>query len=202
MLAVAVLWIGIGASVLRTGFDLLGPLPLSRLAEDERAVDLFGPTLVAAGLLFLAFAVHLWSSYPTGRGFLLLMTLGMIGQVVAGMVPIGAVGHSDPVHVVAALALGASIPLFLWRFAAAQAPGPWRRWTWALLWLQVAASAIGIALSRRGVAPLAEIVPAATFHLWVLTVAFGPRAERDAVRELVEAPLVSAARPMATANAS
>lgn len=194
MLAVALLWAGIGTAVLRTGFDLLGPLPLSRLAADDRAVDLFGPTLVASGLLFLAFAVHLWWTRPTGRGFLPLMAVGMVGQIVAGMVPIGEAGTSDPVHVAAALVLGASIPAFTWCYARARSSGPGRRRAHVLFAVQAAATGAGIVLSRQGVAALAEIVPAVAFHAWVLAVALEPRTEASPVPADTVVPVPVAAK--------
>lgn len=193
MLAVALLWAGIGTAVLRTGFDLLGPQPLSRLAADDRAVDLFGPTLVAAGLLLLAFGAHVWWRQPTGRGFLPLLVAGMVGQIVAGMIPIGEAGTSDPVHVAGGLVLGASIPAFTWRYAVGQPTGPWRRRAHALFGLQAAATTIGIVLSQRGVAALAEIVPALAFHAWVLAVALDPRADDPSVRPDAAVPVSAAA---------
>jgi len=166
--AIAVIWGGVGASVLRARFPLTGALPLSRLAEDGRSSALFGPTLVVAALLFLAFGADVAHRYRVRLDFAVLFVAGMVGQLVAGVVPIGPAGTSDPVHVSAALVLGAAIPVFLWRFAASQSGGPWRRTCWRLFGLQLAATAVGVGLSQRHVAPLAEVVPAAFFHLWVL----------------------------------
>lgn len=180
-LAVAVLWVGIGLAAWSAGFDLLGPLPLSRLAHaGGLASTLFGPSLVIAGLLFLGSCAHLRARYPVAAGFVALMVLGMVGQIVTGIVPIGPAGSSDPVHVAAGLVLGASIPLFLRRFAVAQPPGPWRQRCLALAWAQAAATVVGIGLSQASVAALAEIVPALAFHAWVLVVAVGPTDEPSA----------------------
>ncbi len=177
---VAVLWVGIGAGVVAGGLDLLGPLPLSRLAHHDRAGMAFGPSLIVAGLLLAGFGAEVRRRLPVAVGFTPLLMAGMAGQVVAGLVPIGEPGQSDPVHVAAALVLGGSIPLFVWRFAAGQPPGRGRRVAHGLLGAQVVATGVGIVLSQRGVAPLAEILPAITFHLWVLVVTVWPAARGSA----------------------
>lgn len=83
----------------------------------------------------------------------------------------------------AALTLGASIPVLMWRFAADQPPGAWRRWCYRLFWLEAAACVAGIMLSRNQVAPLAEILPALAFHAWVALVTFGAGHGNAARRE-------------------
>ncbi|QXC60918.1 DUF998 domain-containing protein [Aquihabitans sp. G128] len=168
--AVAVLWAGVGASVVRSGLPLAGALPLSRMAGDDRSSWLFGPALVVAAVLFLAWCTDVVRRHPVDLAFTVLMVAGMLGQMVAGIVPIGPEGSSDPVHVSAALLLGISIPVFLWRFAATQPTGPWRRTATRLFALQAAATVVGIGLSQAHVAPLAEILPALAFHLWVVVV--------------------------------
>lgn len=102
------------------------------------------------------------------------MLVGMASQLIAGVVPIGGTGTASRIHVAAALTLGASIPVLMWRFAADQPSGAWRRWCYGLFWLEAAACAVGITLSRNQVAPLAEILPALAFHVWVATVTFTP----------------------------
>ena len=109
--AVAVLWSGIGLSVLRTGFAVSGDLPLSRLAEDGRASAIFGPSLVIGALLFTVFCLDVRRRHRAGPAFAVVMVTAMAGQFVAGVVPIGAAGKSDPVHVVAGLVLAASSPV-------------------------------------------------------------------------------------------
>lgn len=176
---VAVLWVGIGSAVARSGFPVGGDQPLSRLVDDGRARALFEGSLVLAAVLFLLFGLHVARTHPVGSGFTPLLTAGMLGQLVAGIVPIGPVGQSNPVHVAAGLVLGGTIPFFLWRYASAQ-PGPrWRRRATALFLAQAAATLAGIALSRFGVAALAEIIPAVGFHAWILVIA-GHRSRRSA----------------------
>lgn len=175
LLAVVVLWCGIGVAAVRTGFPLTGELPLSRLANDPRADPLFGASLVVAAVSFIAFCGFLTRRDHVGRTFTVVMVIAMVGQAIAGIVPIGPEGQSDRVHVIAALILGASIPVFLWRYAAGRSPGRWRRRAWALFAAQAGATAVGIALSRAGIAPLAEIVPALAFHAWVIAVTLHSR---------------------------
>jgi hypothetical membrane protein len=177
---VLALWVGIGAAVARTGFSLFGSQPLSRLANDGRARLLFEGSLVLAALLFLAFGLLLARTEPVGRGFAPLLATGMIGQLIAGIVAIGPAGQSNPLHVVAGLVLGGTVPVFLWRYSVAQRAGRWRRTAMLLFVAQATATLVGIVLSRLGVAALAEIVPAAGFHVWILMVAWRwPRSRRE-----------------------
>lgn len=170
----AVLWSTQVLLVSVAGFDLVGDRPLSDLALEPRIGFLFGAGLVVSAVLFATFQGHLRRRYHLGVAFSVTMLVGMAGQAVAGVVPIGGTGPASRVHVAAALLLGASIPVLMWRFAADQPPGAWRRGCYGLFWLEAAACAAGIALSRNQVAPLAEILPAVAFHAWVGTVTLGP----------------------------
>lgn len=172
--AVAVLWSTQALLVAATRFDLLGERPLSYLALEDDVGVLFGAGLTVAAVLFVVFLGHLRHRYPVGVAFSAAMLVAMAGQFVAGVVPIGGDGTAGRVHVIAALILGASIPVLMWRFAADQPPGAWRRRGYALFWFEAAACAVGITLSQNHVAPLAEILPALAFHAWVAVVTFGP----------------------------
>lgn len=185
--AVATLWSTVGAAMLRTGFPVLGERPLSWLAEDPAAALLFSTGLVVGALLLVVFALDVRGRHPVGAGFLAAMVGGMACQVVAGLVSIGGGRVENRVHTAAALALGASLPVLMWRFAAAQPAGRWRRVAYALFWAEAAACVVGIVLSQRSVAPLAEVIPAATFHLWVVVLTLrrpgsGPAARSAAQR--------------------
>jgi hypothetical protein len=172
--AVAVLWTTQAVLVGVVGFDLLGERPLSDLALHEDVGFVFGVGLGVAAVLFVVFLAHLRRRYPVGTASSLAMVVAMAGQFVAGVVPIGGAGIGNRVHVIAALILGASIPVLMWRFAADQRPGAWRRRCYGLFWLEAAACGVGITLSQNQVAPLAEILPALAFHAWVGMVTFGP----------------------------
>ena len=172
--AVAVLWATLGAGSVAAGFDLLGTRPLSHLTGSASSSLLFGAGLAAAAVLFLAFSEHVRGRFPTSVGFSVAMAGGMAAQLVAAFVPIEGAGEAGRVHTVSALVLGASLPVFMWRFAVTQRPGRLRRTAARLAGAEAAACALGVWLSRGGVAPLAEIVPAAVFHLWVGVLTFWP----------------------------
>jgi hypothetical protein len=172
--AVAALWSTQAVLVVAVAFDVVGDRPLSYLALEADIGFLFGWGLVVSAVLFVMFQRHLRHRYRLGVVFSATMLVGMAGQLIAGVVPIGGTGMASRVHVAAALTLGASIPVLMWRFAADQPSGAWRRWCYGLFWLEVAACATGIALSRNHVAPLAEILPALAFHAWVAATTFGP----------------------------
>ncbi len=171
----ATLWTTLLLASRLSSFDLLGEQPLSYLGTRPRSDVLFsGGLLVGAALLF-AFHQYVRANYRVGRGFSTAMLGGLVGQVVAALVPIGGNGTAHKVHTAFALLLGASLPLLMWRFAAAQPAGRWRHTAYALFWAEVAACVVGFYLSSRSVAPLAEILPAVVFHAWIATVTFARR---------------------------
>lgn len=171
--AVAVLWTSQGLGLLLTGLPLTGPEPLSALGADARSAALFGSGLIAGAALLAAFAIAVHRRFRTGPAFLASFLFGLAGQVIAAIVPINGPGVDHAVHTVAGLVLGASLPILMWRFAAAQPPGAWRRACYRLFWLEAAACVVGIGLSRAMKAPIAEVIPAAAFHLWIFVVTFG-----------------------------
>jgi hypothetical protein len=167
--AVAVLWTLLPVALWRTGFPVLGERPLSWMVEDPASARLFRVALVVSALLFIVFHGHVRARFPVDRWFSVAMLGGMVGQLMAAAVPIDGGPLAHQVHTVAALGLGLSLPVLMWRFAASQPAGRWRRVAWALFAIEAAACVVGVLLSRRSVAPLAEVVPAVGFHLWVLT---------------------------------
>ena len=167
--AVAVLWTTLPAGTVLAGFDLFGEDPISYLGTQGRSAVLFTAGLAVSALLLVAFHRYVRDRYPVSRSFSLAMLVGLCGQLVAAFVPIGGDSTAHRIHTAGALILGASLPLFMWRFAAAQPAGPWRRLAYALFWAEVAACAAGLYLSSLHVAPIAEVLPAAVFHAWVVT---------------------------------
>ena len=165
--AVAVLWSSIGGAALVSGFPLLGPRPLSWLAEEPLPGLLFTAGLASGAILLVAFHQHVRRRYAVDRWFSVAMLGGLAGQLVAAAVPITAGGLAGRLHSWAALLLGCSLPALMWRFAVAQAPGRGRRVAYGLFWAEAAAGAAGLLLSRGSVAAVAEILPAVCFHLWV-----------------------------------
>ena len=174
LFAVGTLWLSLGVGSALAGFDLLGHRPLSHLGVRPSSDLLFSAGLAAAAVLFIAFHGYVRWRFPTSLGFSVAMVGGMAAQVVAAFVPVEGSALDHRVHTVSALALGASLPLFMWRFAAAQPAGPLRRTAVRLAKAEVAACVLGVWLSRGGVAPLAEIVPAAVFHAWVAVLTLWP----------------------------
>jgi len=172
-----VLWTTKSLGVDRTGLGVLGDRPLSYLGTDPRSDALFRGGLLVASVLLVAFAWFVdWNRSP-GRGFLAVFLVGQTGQVIAALVPIDGAGAAHEVHTTAGIVLGLSLPVLMLRFAAGQPPGPRRAWAYGLFWLEVAACIVGVALSQAMRAPLAEAVPAAGFHLWIVVVtAWGPAA--------------------------
>lgn len=168
--AVVVVWSTLLAATAITGFDLLGEHPLSYLATQSRSAVLFTIGLGLSAVLFVAFHAQVRRRHAVGLGFSTAMLAGLAGQMVAAFVPIGGHSTAHRIHTVSALALGASLPILMWRFAAGQAHGPWRRLAYVLFWAEAAACGLGLYLSANGVAPLAEIFPGAVFHAWVVSV--------------------------------
>ncbi len=191
--AVATLWTTLLTATVVAGFDLFGNDPLSYLGTRSRSAALFTVGLAVSALLLTAFHQYLRGRYPVSLGFSLAMLVGLAGQMVAAFFRIGGDPAVHRIHTTSALVLGASLPLLMWRFAAAQPRGPWRRLTYAFFWAEAAACTAGIYLSAMTVAPVAEILPAAAFHAWIVTVTFAaanrfsPRPEFRSIR--VQAPV-------------
>lgn len=181
LLAVATLWATLGTAALVSGFPLLGRRPLSWLVADPAGSALYRAGLVASAGLLVAFHGWVRSRFPVSRSFSLALLTGLAGQVVAALVPIDGGPTSARVHTVAALLLGASLPVAMWRFAVAQPPGRWRRVARRLALVEAGAVGAGVVLSAYSVAPLAEILPAAAFHLWIGAVTFAPVGHRRAL---------------------
>lgn len=175
--AVAALWSTLAMAASRSRFDLLGEQPISYLGTTSSA-PLFSGGLVAGAALLVVFHSDIRARFPASRWFSLAMLAGLAGQVVAAVVPIGGNGPGHRAHTAFALLLGASLPVLMWSFAVSQPPGPWRRVSYGLFLAELAACGAGLVLSGRSIAALAEILPAAVFHIWIaaVTVVPGPLA--------------------------
>lgn len=170
--AVATIWVSLTAASVAVGFDLFGEQPISYLGTSSGPPWLFTLGLMVSALLLAAFHRFVRIRYPVGSGFSFAMLAGLGGQLVAAVVPIGGEAGAHRIHTTSALVLGASLPLLMWRFAAAQPPGRWRRVTYRIFFAEVLACAVGLYLSARSIAPVAEILPAAVFHIWVIVITF------------------------------
>jgi hypothetical protein len=131
---------------------------------------LFRVGLVVAAVLLAAFAGVVHQRRSTPRCFPVVFLIGLVGQIVAAIVPLSGRGVSRAVHTTGGLVLGISLPILMGCFAAGQVGRSWRRVSWALFWLEAAACVAGVVLSRSMRAPIAEALPAGAFHLWILTV--------------------------------
>jgi len=171
--AVATLWTCVGTGMYRTSLDAVGDRPISYLGTDPRSALVFRAGLIVAALLMAGFAWFVFGWFRARRSFLVAFLVGLAGQVVAAVVLLSGPGSSHVVHTAGGLVLGASLPILMWRFAAGiPTDSVWRLRAvgYGLFWLEVAACATGVALSASKRAPVAEIVPALGFHLWVAVV--------------------------------
>jgi hypothetical protein len=154
----------------RTGLGLADDRPISYLGADSRTAVLFRGGLILATVLLVSYAWAVGGRLPRPASFLVVFTVGMAGQAVVAVVSIAGPGASHAIHTSAGIVLGLSLPVLMWRFAAGQPPGRWRRQSYGVMWLEVAGGVAGIALSRAGRATIAEVVPAVVFHLWIILV--------------------------------
>lgn len=152
------------------GFDVTGDRAISYLGTDFRTMALFRGGLLVATVLLVGFAWAVKGNLTRPTGFFGVFLVGMAGQAVVAMVSIAGEGLSHAVHTTGGIVLGLSLPLFIWRFAAGQPPGRWRRQSYGLLWLEVGAVIAGVVLSRAHLAVVAEVLPAVAFHLWIIVV--------------------------------
>jgi hypothetical protein len=174
--------------MVRTGLGFSSPDPLSYLGTDGRSRTLFRAGLLVAAVLLATFAWFVHQRCSTPRCFLLAFLIGLGGQVVAAIVPLAGPGASPAVHTTGGLVLGISLPILMGCFAAGQASGPWRRLSQALFGLEAAACVGGVVLSQAMRAPIAEVLPAGAFHLWILVVAGHAWRSRPGPDELRSCP--------------
>ena len=196
--AVVTVWTAMLAATAVSGFTLVGKDPLSYLGTKPASAVLFTVGMAVPAILLTAFHGYLRRHHRTSAGFSLAMLAGLAGQMVAAFVPIGGDPTAHRIHTSCALVLGVSLPMLMWRFAAAQAPGPFRRLTYRLFWIEAAACIVGLYLSARMIAPLAEILPAAAFHAWVFVVTFARPQPNGAPSAPVHETGAKPARPPAT----
>jgi len=185
--AVATLWASVGIGMYRTGLDFFGDRPVSYLGTDPRSAAVFRGGLILAAGLMAGFSWFVFGWFAARRSFLATFLIGLVGQVVVAVVLLSGPGSSHAVHTVGGLVLGASLPILMWRFAAGipsesrhsvrarsrhsvRARSRRRIESYGLCWLEVAACTGGVALSASMRAPVAEIVPALAFHVWVAVV--------------------------------
>lgn len=167
---VVVLWASIGLGMARTGLGFFEDRPISYLGTDATTSLLFTTAMVVSAALFAGFYLFVYYGYAASRSFLVVGFVGLLGQVVAGLVPLSGPGVSHSVHVTGGIVVGLSLPLLMWRFAASQPTSSWRRESYGFVWLEVAACIIGVVLSRSMRAVIAEILPGAGYHLWILVI--------------------------------
>src|SRR5256714_13997648 len=146
--------------MVRTGLGFSDPDPLSYLGTDVRSRTLFRAGLLVAAALLGAFAVFVHQRRSTPRCFLLVFLIGLGGQVVAAIIPLSGRGASPAVHTTGGLVLGISLPILMGCFATGQPAGSWRRFSWALFWLETAACVAGGVLSQAMRAPIPRAPPA------------------------------------------
>jgi len=168
--AVAVLWTTVGAGMALTGLGFFDEKPISYLGTDARSVVVFRVGLLLGAALLAAFSFYVRNIFSAPVSFLAASLIGLAGQVVAALVSISGPGLAHEIHTAGGLVLGVSLPVLMWRFAAGLAVGHWRLTAYRLCWLEVTACAFGLLLSYWGKAPIAEIVPAGAFHLWIAVV--------------------------------
>ena len=163
------LWTTLPAGMVRAGLGVGDDRPISYLGTDPRGVVLFRVGLLVAALGFSIFALVVGRRLERPASFLIVFLAGQACQAVVAVVSIDGPNHR--VHTTAGIALGLSLPLLLWRYAAAQPPGRWRRHSYSLLGLEVGGCILGVTLSALGLAVIAEVAPAVAFHVWVIVVA-------------------------------
>jgi hypothetical protein len=169
--AVVVLWTTMGAGMALTGLGFSDEDPLSYLGTDTRSAWLFTSGMLVSAILLAAFYLFVRRWYACSGSFLIVGFIGLTGQVVAGVVPLS--GHGETwhaVHATGGIVVGLSLPVLMWRFAASQERGTWRNLSYVMFWLEVVACIVGVMLSQSMRAPIAEIVPGAGYHLWIIIV--------------------------------
>ncbi|MDQ3123243.1 MAG: hypothetical protein M3Q14_00975 [bacterium] len=170
IVTVMILRVTILTSIYITHLDIFGSNPLSSVGTDNRTALIFSVGLISASLTLLFFTQYLSRVYIVSKSFLIILIVGQIGQIIAALVHFGGEQPDRAIHSYAALTLAFSIPLALWRFAAAQTDPSIRRRAYLLFWVELACFVIGIGVFSFVIkgAPIGQIITALAFHAWII----------------------------------
>ena len=168
---VIVLWAATILGMRRAQLGLYDTRPISHLGIEPASAVLFSTGLLMSSMLFVLFAFYVRRAFHTGNRFLGYFLVGQTGQILVATVPYGANSRHKLIHTFAAFTLAVSLPFLIHRFARSQPSGGYRYlfngFVVAELLLFVAG--IGIFTLTSGIAPVGQVMPAAGFHLWIIT---------------------------------
>lgn len=171
---VVILWTSLLTAIRLADLDLMGKVPLSSLGVMQNSAVYFSLGLVLAALTLMVFGLYLKKVYVVRPDFLAALYVGQVGQIVAGLVPYGDKQPAKTIHTIAAFVLAFTLPILMWRFAAAQKSNNLRASAYKIMCLELAAFVVGIgwfAFFMKG-APIGQILPAVVFHVWILFFSF------------------------------
>ena len=168
---VLVLWAGVSTSLILAHMSIVAPRPLSYLGINPRTALVFNISLFVASLFFLAFFRYVYRNFSTSRSFAVAFIVGQFCQMIVAIVPVQGSGHSHAIHTAAGLTLGISLPIVIWRFAKSQTAPTLRRYARLFSYIELVLCIIGVILSRNTIGPLAEILAAVGFDVWIIWLA-------------------------------
>ncbi len=173
-LTVFILWSSILIAINKINLSIFENKPLSSLGTQAESAPYFTGGLLIAVLSLILFVIYLHQNYRINRSFLIFLTVGQLGQIIAAIIPYGGDQPGRGIHSIAALTLAFSIPFMLLSFARAQTDEEIRRNAFLLMSLEIVAFIIGIGMftfTFKG-APLGQIFPVVAFHVWLVYFSF------------------------------
>lgn len=177
LLAISVLWLSVGWSLVVTKLDIFGKLPISYLGVFQESKTVFNFSLIVSACLLLAFCYFASQQLRLSRYFIATFILGQLAQITVAVTPFNSTSIARPVHVVAGFVLAFSLPLSMYWFMRSDIPAKLHDLTKFFLKIEIALFILGIGwfvLASSGGA-LAEIVTAVAFDLWIVAISLKTR---------------------------
>ena len=170
IVGIILLWVGTIIGMLRSGLSLVDTRPISYIGVATDSALFFNSLLFLSAVCFVLFGVYLYKSIGLNKSFLLVFLIGQIGQMIAAILPYG--GQYKIVHTVAAFTLATAIPIFMYIFSKSKSLGNFKTSARRLFIAELIFFTVGIStfIFIDGISPIAEILPALPFHLWIILI--------------------------------
>ena len=171
ILAVTLLWLGVGVGIALAELPLIGSKPLSALGTMPESALLFNTSVSVSALFFSVYFYRLYRRHRLPAQFALVAFINVAAQFLVGIFSYE--GREQIIHTSAAFTWAFSIPILMRIFYLHARIRP------SILFLRAEYAAvfigIGLFVFTEGIAPLAEMLPALPYHAWIMTMAVAGR---------------------------
>ncbi len=167
---VVVLWIFVGAAMMRAHLGLFDSRPLSYLGTNPDSNRLFSCGLIVAALLMIGFSFYLRKRFQLNNWFSGTVLVGQLAQIIAAIIPYG--GNAKRYHTIAAFVLAFSIPAMMWLYAKQKKTNQRLAYKFVIAELIDFVLGIGWFIFTNNAAPFSQILVAVVYHAWLIGLSF------------------------------